>query len=185
MTDLTNINPAILLETYHQLVIEISSSNTTIEIRQNAEKKLNEIQLMDNFWYANIQIFNSTEEPEFLFFLCQGLQKFIWKKWNHLSSESQSTIATTIMTLLYTKGKSLPLYARSKAEQLIGAICSLANNIDPVLQILSDPSQPNGIVGICALKTVLEDVMTMNPRLTTAQQAGIFINTYTYISYLF
>jgi hypothetical protein len=172
MTDFTNIDPSVLLQTYHQLVNEISSTSTTIELRQNAEKNLNEIQSIDNFWYTNIEIFNNTEEPIFLFFLCQGLQKFIWKKWNHLPSDGQSTIATTIMTLLYTKGKSLPLYARSKAEQLIGAICSLANNIDPVLQILTEPSQPNGIVGIWALKTVLEDVMTINPRLTSIQQSG-------------
>jgi hypothetical protein len=152
------------------LINQITDYATSSVDRSHAETRLNQIMTLTSFWQNNLTCLQSVNDT-LLFFMCQGLQKYIWKHWFEFPSNEQELISNVIMTTLFQRSTTLSNYARSKLEQLLGTVCTLSTSLDPVLKIASATSNPNEtgsnnlIVGVSALKTILDDVLTSNPRI--------------------
>lgn len=53
-------------------------------------------------------------------------------------------------------------YARSKVEQILGAISASLLSLQPVFDIISNISHDNFVYGVSAAATVLDEVLTEN-----------------------
>lgn len=157
-----------MIEECQSLIKQITDYATTSNDRSYAEARLNQIMTLTPFWQNNLTCLQNVDDT-LLFFMCQGLQKYIWKHWFEFPGNEQEVISNIIMSTLFQRSTTLSNYARSKLEQLLGTVCTLSTSLDPVLKIASVTSNPNEtdnlIVGVSALKTILDDVLTPNPRI--------------------
>lgn len=101
-----------------------------------------------------------------VFFVSQGLQHFAWAHWRLLSAEDKEHLTSAVARVIAGRGGGMSQYARSKVEQVLAAACALSVSLTPVFALVVGPGQPGVEVGISALKTVLEEALSDDSRLT-------------------
>jgi hypothetical protein len=145
----------------------IYDPSSTYESRQEAERKLEAFQNIEGSWSYHIQLLNSVDD-QLLFLLCIGLQKIIWKMWNRLQLHERELIISTIIQLYLSRFFQLPLYARSKLEQTLSTICKVNKSYQVIFQLIekSEQMQLNQIIGVSTFRTVLDDVLGNDSRLS-------------------
>ena len=157
------------VEELQVLVATICNSTTDRSIRSAAERRLQELQSEAGSWRAHIQLLDVVEDT-LLFFVCLGLQRIIWKQWNSMDVSDQDAIVTTVVNVIARKSAIIPLFARSKLELVLSAICQNSYSFDPVLQLIEAHDQQIVFAGISALRTILEEVFQVDPRLSPSSR---------------
>ena len=69
-----------MIEECQSLIKQITDYATTSNDRSYAEARLNQIMTLTPFWQNNLTCLQNVDDT-LLFFMCQGLQKYIWKHW--------------------------------------------------------------------------------------------------------
>jgi hypothetical protein len=151
------------------LVATICNPSTDQGTRQAAERRLQELQNEEGSWRAHIQLLGAVEDT-LLFFLCLGLQRIVWKQWSSMNVGDHEIISQALVTLLATKSASMPLFARSKAELVLAAVCINSYSFSPVLQLVESVDPQIVFAGISALRTILEEVYQIDSRIAPASR---------------
>lgn len=101
-----------------------------------------------------------------VFFLGQGLLSFVWTQWRVLSSVDRDFLSTTVTKIIAQRSSSLSQYARCKVEQVLAGICALSRSLNPALTLVAEPGHPGIEMGLSVLRTVLEEALSDDKRLT-------------------
>jgi hypothetical protein len=123
------------------------------------------LQSEENSWVAHVQLLPVVEDT-LIFFLCLGLQRIIWKQWNVMSVESHEAILNSVISILVRTTSPLTLFARSKAELVLAAICQNSYSFEPTLKLLEIANQQNIFAGVSAMRTIIEEVFQVDPRIS-------------------
>ena len=164
-----------------QIILRIIyDPNTPHESRKEAENKLNSFQNLQDSWKIHVDLITtlsnspsigsgggSGADEQMLFLLCFGLNKILWKNWPNLSSNAHESISQSMIQLLMDRFHKLPLYARSKVEQVIATICKNSVSYDIGFQLVNtcNNSSLSPIIAISAFRTILEEVLTNDNRI--------------------
>ena len=151
-----------LYQEFESLVYVVCDQSSSMQMRQQAERRLCEIHNDDNSWDVLLS-FLSVKDDNLLFFIGQGLSGIAWRKFNKFNSHQQETFVEAITSTLTQRGDMSP-FARSKIEQVLAAICASTCSLLPLLSIVVELNQPGFEVGLSAMRTVMEEVLKDNPR---------------------
>ncbi len=64
-------------------------------------------------------------------------------------------------------------FAKSKLEQMLATICANSSSLEPVLSLLVPADQPGALVGLSAMRSVLELVLSDDPKLIPEHKATV------------
>eukprot|EP01038_Epipyxis_sp_PR26KG_P009793 gene9793-13175_t len=169
------------MEEFDELVGQICSSSSSYEIRSSAEQRLLVILSDINLWkiYLSYLLLDNINDT-IRFFICIGLQRLIWKYWGtghtlEFSNDDKMRLTNTIIQTLTQK--NMQAFAKSKVEQVLGIICASSYSLEPVLGLLVDANSPGAFTGLSAIKTVLELILSDDPKLFPEQKVSLLIAT--------
>lgn len=128
-------------------------------------KRLLLLQKDPNMWRLHLDSLLHLDDSS-VFFVAQGLQHFAWAHWRVLPAIDRELLVNSVSLVIARRSSSLPQYARSKVEQVLAAACALSGSLAPVLALVVEPGQPGVEAGLSALKTVLEEALSDDKRLT-------------------
>ena len=111
-------------------------------------------------------------EENVVFFLAQGLNKFVWANWRVLSPHDKEHLTNGI-TMVLKRRSDIPPFARSKIEQILASICALSGSLAPVLVLVVEASAPGAELGLSALRIALEEMMSNDSKLTPAHKKAL------------
>lgn len=86
--------------------------------------------------------------------------------------EDRLLLNQTIVQTLTTR-TSMQGFAKSKLEQVLAAICANSCSLDPTLGLLVDAAHPNVQIGLSAIRTVLELILSEDPKLFPEYRAPL------------
>jgi hypothetical protein len=157
------------MEEFDALVLTICSSTSSTETRSLAERRLQDIISNKSSWkiYAPY-LFQANDTV--CFFICIGLQRIVWRYWAEFSLEDKMLFNQTISQALISR-KNMQRFALSKLEQVLATICACSCSLEPALSLMVEASHPNVHTGLSAIRTVLELVLSEDPKLVVAQKA--------------
>ena len=105
-----------------------------------------------------------------VFFMSQGLQHFVWANWRVISQADKEFLVATILRLISHRGEQLSPYARSKVEQVLAGACALSGSLSSALSLVVEPGHPGAVIGLSVLRTVLEEALSNDKRLTPSHR---------------
>lgn len=123
------------------------------------------IQRDSSNWRHSLRLL-STADDNVVFFVSQGLQHFVWAHWRDLQPAEKAIISSEIINIIEGRGQSMSQYARSKVEQVLAAVCALSESLSPALSLVKEPGSPGVEVGLSTLRTVCEELLSDDKRLT-------------------
>ena len=159
----------------------IFNPNSSNEARKAAELQLERFCEQPDAWKIHINLLQ-TADTNNIFLLCIGLNKLLWKIWSILTIEEIKYISESLIILLVNKFETLPAYSRSKIEQLLSTICKNTISYDVLFQLIqycdnlsksshttatnTTSTYTNRLIGISASRTILDDVLGPDSRLS-------------------
>ena len=146
------------------LVTTICNHSSAGSLRTAAENKMQEIQRDHSLWKIHLDLLLIADD-NVVFFLSQGLAHFVWANYRLLSPDDIAYITATVLSVLRTR-RGMPHAARCKVELILASICSLSCSLDPVLLLVVESHDPSVEIGISALRTVFEEVLSDDAKLT-------------------
>jgi hypothetical protein len=162
------------MEEFNELVNLICNNASSLEIRNNAERKLLEKLSIFDSWKLYFPFLFQANDT-ICFFICIGLQRLLWKYWDDYSADDKLLFTQTIIQLLKTR-KDLQLFSKSKLEQVLGTICILTCSIKPVVEIIVEANNSDCYIGLSAIKTVFELIFSDDPKFIPSQQKILIIS---------
>ena len=161
-----------------QIILVIYNPNTSYETRKVAENKLEYFQNLDDSWKLHLDLIISQGiDGHMLFMLCFGLNKILWKKWTYLSESEHEYITSIVIKLLIDQFASLPLYTRSKVEQIIATLCKNYVSYDVGFKIVNMSSH-SPIISISVFRTILEESLSNDVRLSPDKRTKLSKDAY-------
>jgi predicted transcriptional regulator YheO len=149
------------------LVHTIVNPLSSVESRSQAERNLLELLSSLSTWSSHL---NSlfTANDTICFFIGIGYQRLIWRHWYQLSSENRELLTNTLTNVLMTRSK-MSIFAKSKLEQVVAAICINSLSLQPALSMIQQQQQqqqPSGdFNGLSVMKTTLEIILSDDPKI--------------------
>ena len=154
-------------------------SGTDSGVKRQSECDLNGLFVQQSFWAdrANIDALMVCDDTV-LFFMCKGMQKYLWKSWSISDSAQidsiQQRLQSQVMNVLYTRSLALQPFARSKVEQLLGTFCILSLSLDSITAVITAITSSSGSsdgcdnVKVCLsiLRTCFEDILNTNSKIS-------------------
>jgi hypothetical protein len=153
------------MEEIASLVSTICQQASTPAMRRAAEERLMALQRDPSKWRFHLDLLFYLDD-NCVFFVSQGLQHFVWAHWRVLPAEDRDFLTSAITRVISQRGGDLSLYARSKVEQVLAGVCALSGSLGPALSLVREPGQPGVEVGLSTLKTVLEEALSDDRRMT-------------------
>ena len=163
------------LQSIQSIIFNANSSN---EARKAAELQLERFCEQPDAWKIHINLLQ-TADTNNIFLLCIGLNKILWKSWSLLTIDEIKYISESLIILLVNKFETLPTYSRSKIEQLLSTICKNTISYDVLFQLIqycdnlskssntnSTSTYTNRLIGISASRTILDDALGPDSRLS-------------------
>lgn len=162
---------AALQELQGLAVAVMHASSGSQQERAAAERRLMAIQKDETRWRINLQVLY-VANSDVVFFIAQGLRQFVWSHWRELSAQDKEYLTQGVVECI-RRPTALTLYGRSKLEQILSSICIMSGTLAPVLGLVVEASQPGVEVGASALRTVLEEVLSDDNKLSTEQRKAL------------
>ena len=153
----------------------IYDPNTPHESRVQAEHRLDTFQNLEGSWKIHIDLITSERDEQMLFMLCFGLNKILWKSWSTISEPNHDMIASVMINFLIERFNNLPLYARSKVEQVIATLCKNYVSYDVGFKLVNAcNNSPNShIISISVFRTILEESLSNDTRLSPDKRSKL------------
>lgn len=158
------------------LIQIICSATTNVDSRTSAERRLLELLSDPTLLHSYLPLL-FTANDTVTFFLCIGLQRFIWKHWlspSMLTSSDKEMLVNTVVNVLINKVNMLT-YTRSKLEQVLATICILSNTLQPILNLLVQPTEPNCFKGLSAVHTLLESALMDDSKIDLSMKQQVHL----------
>jgi hypothetical protein len=147
------------------------ASSGSQEQRAAAERRLLAIQKDESRWRLHLQVLYAAES-DVVFFLAQGLRQFVWSHWRELSAVDKEFLTRGVVECI-RRPAELTVYGRSKLEQILSSICVMSGSLDPVLGLVVEAPQPGVELGASALRTVLEEVLGEDSKVSSDQRKAL------------
>lgn len=151
------------MDEFDSLIATICNGSTPQQARTAAEQRLMEVLCNLTTWKQYVGLLFQADDTV-CFFLCIGFQKLVWRHWRNISMEDRVHLNQTIIQTL-TNRPNIQLFAKSKLEQVLAAICANSCSIEPALGMLVDANHPHVSTGISTMRTVLELILSEDPQL--------------------
>lgn len=163
------------MEEFNDLVGQICNPSTTSEGRSYAERRLFALISNENAWKPySAFLFQANDAA--VFFICIGLERIVWKCWDTFSFDDKVLFNQTITQALVAR-KDMSPYALSKLEQVLATICACSCSLEPAYGLMVDASQPGARTGLSVMRTVLDSVLSENPKLVSLQKQALVTST--------
>lgn len=178
------------MDEVNDLVTKICSPSIALDDRKHAEDRLLQLLSDLNTWKYYCSQLSQADDTN-IFFISVGLQRLIWKNYRVINNEDKLYLIQTILQVLvhnYSHSDSnndcnsvsncnsggnsnkLQAFTQSKLEQLLVTVCCTSVTIEPITSLLVEPSSPTAIVGVCCIRTLLELVLSDEPKLLYEQK---------------
>jgi hypothetical protein len=151
------------MDEFDDLVAKICSSATQPQQRAVAEQRLMEILSNPNSWKVFSGLLFQVNDTV-CFFICIGLQRMVWRNWRNIPMDDRLLLSQTITHALNTR-PTMQRFAKAKLEQVLATVCANSCSIEPVLGMLSEAESPTVNVGLSAMHTVLDLILSDDPKL--------------------
>jgi hypothetical protein len=160
------------LEELRSLVVAVMHvPSGSQEQRAAAERRLLALQKDESRWRLHLQVLYLADS-DVVFFIAQGLRQFVWSHWRELSLADKEYLTQGVVECI-RRPSDLTIYGRSKLEQILSSVCIMSGTLDPVLGLVVEASQPGVEVGASALRTVLEEVLSEDNKLSADQRKAL------------
>jgi hypothetical protein len=154
------------VEELRYLVSIVCNPQSEKEVRASAEHRFKSFQNDENAWLVHIELISSVDDSTLLFFLFISLKFIIWKRWKYFTPNVKQEIGTFLVNFLLNKSGNLMSFVISKLEQVIAAICINSVSLDLVMQMMVPYDNPNIIITISLLQTVLDEIFQEDSRIS-------------------